>query len=97
MPAAARVGDLGVPHCSPYVIATGSTDVVINGRPAARVGDVSTPHLIPGGRRCGTHLAPIVVGSTSVLINGRPAAFVGSYLAGCTFVATGSADVIIGL
>ena len=96
MPAAARQGDLGVPHCSPYVIATGSTDVVINGRPAARVGDVSTPHLIPGGRRCGTHLAPIVVGSPSVLINGRPAAFVGSYLAGCTFVATGSADVVVG-
>jgi len=96
MPAAARVGDLGVPHCSPYVIATGSTDVVINGRPAARVDDVSTPHLLPG-RPCPTHVAPIVIGSTSVLINGRPAAYVGSYLAGCTFVATGSADVVVGL
>jgi uncharacterized Zn-binding protein involved in type VI secretion len=96
MPAAARLGDLGVPHCGPYVIATGSTDVVINGRPAARVGDVSTPHLVPA-RICFTHVAPIVVGSTSVVINGRPAAFVGSYLAGCTFVATGSTDVIVGL
>ena len=96
MPAAARLGDLGVPHCSAYVIATGSTDVVINGRPAARVGDVSTPHLIPGGRRCGTHIAPIVTGSSSVIINARPAAFVGSKLAGCTAVATGSSDVIIG-
>lgn len=96
MPAAARLGDLGVPHCSPYVIATGSTDVNINGRPAARVGDVSTPHLVPA-RRCFVHIAPIVLGSPSVLINGRPAAFVGSYLAGCTFVATGSGDVIVGL
>lgn len=96
MPAAARQGDLGVPHCSAYVIATASSDVVINGRGAARVGDVSTPHLIPAGRKCVVHRAPIVVGSTSVLINGRPAAFVGSYLAGCTFVATGSDDVVIG-
>ena len=96
MPAAARRGDAGVPHCSAYVIATASSDVLINGRGAARVGDVSTPHRVPG-RKCGTHLASIVVGSNSVLINGRPAATVGSYLAGCTVVATGSADVIIGL
>ena len=95
MPAAARRGDAGVPHCSAYVIATASSDVLINGRGAARVGDVSTPHRVPA-RICFTHLAPIVIGSTSVLINGRPAAFVGSYLAGCTFVATGSSDVIIG-
>lgn len=95
MPAAARQGDLGVPHCSPYAIATGSTDVLINGRPAARVGDFSVPHLRPG-RKCRPHIASIAIGSTSVLINGRPAAFVGSYLAGCTFVATGSTDVIVG-
>ena len=96
MPAAARQGDLGIPHCSPYVIATASGDVIINGRGAARVGDVSTPHLRPGGKRCPIHMASIVLGSTSVTINGRPAAFVGSYLLGCTFVATGSGDVIIG-
>lgn len=96
MPAAARLGDLGIPHCSPYVIATASTDVTINGRGAARVGDLSTPHLKPGAP-CPIHVAPIVIGSTSVLINGRPAAFVGSYLAGCTLVATGSSDVIVGI
>lgn len=95
MPAAARFGDLGVPHCSPYVIATGSTDVFINGRPAARVGDISSPHKVPA-RICFNHVAPIVIGSTSVFINGRPAAYVGSYLAGCTFVATGSTDVVTG-
>jgi len=96
MPAAARVGDLGVPHCSPYTIATGSLDVLINGRPAARVGDFSVPHLIPAGRKCRPHIASIAIGSTSVLINGKPAAYVGSYLAFCTFVATGSLDVIVG-
>ena len=95
MPAAARRGDAGVPHCSPYVIATASSDVLINGRGAARVGDVSTPHLRPA-KKCPPHVAPIITGSRSVLINGRPAATVGSKLALCTMVATGSFDVIIG-
>lgn len=95
MPAAARQGDAGVPHCSSYVIATGSADVKINDRGAARLGDVSTSHLKPA-KKCGSHTAPIIVGSSSVFINGRPAAYVGSKLGGCTAVATGSADVVIG-
>lgn len=96
MPAAARKGDPGVPHCSAYVIASGSGDVNINGRPAARQGDVSTSHLRPGGKKCPGHVAPIARGSSSVNINGRPAARVGDSLAGCTRVAAGSGDVIIG-
>lgn len=96
MPAAARQGDAGVKHCSSYVIATGSGDVIINGRGAARVGDSSTPHLRPGGKRCVAHQSSISQGSGSVYINGRPAARVGDALGGCTQVATGSADVIIG-
>lgn len=96
MPAAARVGDPGVPHCSAYVIATGSTDVSINGRPAARVGDLSAPHLRPAGIICVTHVAPIVKGSSSVFINGRPAARQGDPLGGCTSVALGSPNVNIG-
>lgn len=96
MPAAARRGDAGVPHCSGYVIGTASSDVLINGRGAARVGDVSTPHLRPGGKVCVIHVAPIVSGSSSVFINGRPAARVGDPLGTCTRVATGSSDVIIG-
>ena len=96
MPAAARQGDAGIPHCSPYVIASGSADVKINGRGAARVGDTSAPHLVPA-RRCFNHTATVSRGSGSVFINGRPAATVGSSLTGCTAVATGSADVIIGL
>ena len=95
MPAAARRGDAGVPHCSGYTIASGSADVLINGRGAARQGDVSTPHLRPA-KKCPRHVAPISGGSSSVFINGRPAARVGDGLAGCTRVATGSGDVIIG-
>ena len=95
MPAAARRGDAGVPHCSGYTIATASADVIINGRGAARVGDVSTPHLRPGSP-CPGHVAPISKGSSSVFINGRSAARVGDPLSSCTRVATGSGDVIIG-
>ena len=95
MPAAARRGDAGVPHCSGYTIATASADVIINGRGAARKGDVSTG-LRPGGKKCPGHVAPISGGSSSVFINGRPAARIGDGLAGCTRVATGSTDVIIG-
>lgn len=95
MPAAARRGDAGIPHCSGYVIATASGDVIINGRGAARVGDVNTPHLRPG-RPCPVHVVPIVSGSGSVFINGRQAARVGDPFASCTRVATGSSDVIIG-
>lgn len=96
MPAAARQGDSGVVHCSGYTIANGSSDVLINGRGAARVGDTSTSHQKPGGRRCGTHSAAISSGSSTVRINGRAAARVGDALAGCTSIASGSGDVIIG-
>jgi uncharacterized Zn-binding protein involved in type VI secretion len=97
MPAAARKGDAGVPHCSGYVITSGSPTVLINNRPAARVGDVSTPHLIPSRRKCAPHVAAIVTGAPTVLINGRPAARIGDKLAGCTVIAQGSFNVFIGL
>jgi uncharacterized Zn-binding protein involved in type VI secretion len=96
MPAAARQGDAGVPHCSGYTIASGSPTVLINGRPAARVGDTSAPHLKPAHGTCVTHTASIDNGSATVLINGQPAARVGDSLAGCTSIAQGSADVFIG-
>ena len=96
MPAAARLGDPGIPHCSPYVIGTASSDVLINGRGAARVGDFAVPHLKPCGVNCCVHVPPIVTGSLSVFINGRPAARQGDYLAGCTLIALGSGDVNIG-
>ena len=91
----ARLGDQGVPPCSGFGIAQGSPTVFVNLKPAARLGDLSTPHLRPGNP-CPPHVAPISSGSPTVFVNGRPLARVGDGLAGCTFVATGSATVFAG-
>jgi len=96
MPAAARKGDPGVVHCSGFVIAQGSPDVRINNQPAACVGNSTTAHLIPARRRCGAHTSTIARGSSTVFINGKPAARVNDPLSGCTRVARGSPDVVIG-
>ena len=98
VPAAARKGDQGIPHCSGYTISAGSGDVYINGIAAARQGDNSTPHLKPGPGQppCSTHSASISRGSESVFVNGKALARVGDPLAGCTSVAQGSPDVFAG-
>lgn len=96
MPAAARKGDPGVVHCSGFVIAQGSPDVTINNQPAARVNDPSTAHLIPARRRCAAHVSAIAAGSKTVFINGKPAARVNDPFSGCTRVARGSPDVVVG-
>lgn len=95
MPAATRVGDPDVPHCSPMVRAMGSHDVFVNGRPWSRQGDMNTPHLLPGNP-CPTHSAPIAIGSRTVFVNGRGAGRVGDPLLACTAVAGGSHDVMAG-
>ena len=95
MPAAARVGDSNVPHCSGHNMAQGSDSVFINGRQAVRVGDLTTGHLLPGVP-CPGHSAPVQRGSSSVFINGRAAARVGDPISGCTSIAQGSPDVFIG-
>ena len=94
----ARLGDQGVPHCSPFVIAKGSPTVFVNLKPAARLGDISTPHLKPGPGNppCSPHTAPISKGSLTVFVNGLPMARIGDSLAGCTFVASGSPTVFAG-
>lgn len=96
MPAAARVGDLNVPHCSGHRMATGSIDVFINNRRACRQGDITTLHLRPCGRFCCNHAPPVARGSRSVQINNRPAARVGDAISSCTLIAQGSNNVIIG-
>jgi uncharacterized Zn-binding protein involved in type VI secretion len=93
MPAAARKGDMCVPHCSPYSTSGGSNNVLINGKPANRVGDSVQIHLVKVGKYCAPHAPSISSGSKTVFINGRPAAFVGSKT--CTKIATGSRDVFI--
>lgn len=92
----ATIGSRGVPHCSPYTIATGSPNVFVNGLPVATLGSISTPHLKPAGRKCFPHVAAVTTGSTSVFVNGKPMARVGDSLAMCTFIATGSPTVFVG-
>ena len=91
----ARSGDQGVPHCSGFSIAEGSTTVFVNLTPAARLGDLSTPHLRPG-KPCRPHVAVISSGSSTVFVNGKPLARVGDGLAGCTSIASGSSTVFAG-
>jgi len=96
VPAAARKGDQGIPHCSGYTIDTGSEDVFINSIAAARQGDNATAHQLPGGTTCPTHAPPIAQGSESVFVNGKALARLGDPLSGCTSIAQGSPDVFVG-
>lgn len=95
MPAATRIGDDDVPHCSPMVRAEGSPDVFVNGIPWSRESDVNTPHLLPPVP-CPTHTAPIAIGSTTVFVNNLGAGRVGDAITACTSVAEGSPDVFAG-
>lgn len=95
MPAATRIGDADVAHCSGMVRAAGSPNVFVNGIPWSRQGDVNTTHLLPGVP-CPAHAAPIAVGSTTVFINNKGAGRVGDAIAGCTAVAAGSPNVFCG-
>ena len=95
MPAATRVGDPDVAHCSSMTRAAGSPNVYVNGIPWSRQGDPNTTHLVPPFP-CGPHTAPISVGSTTVFINGKGAGRVGDAITGCTSVAGGSPNVFAG-
>ena len=95
MPAATRVGDSDVAHCSGMVRAVGSGNVFVNGRPWSRQGDVNTVHLLPGSP-CPAHAAPIAVGSSTVKVNGKGAGRVFDALSGCTLVSGGSDNVFAG-
>ena len=70
MPAATRIGDADVTHCSGMVRAQGSGDVFVNSIPWSRQGDVNTVHLLPGAP-CPPHAAPIAIGSTTVFVNSK--------------------------
>ncbi|MFP1922584.1 PAAR domain-containing protein [Lonsdalea quercina] len=99
MPSAARLGDSCSGHgCFPATpIIQGSSDVIINGKPAARKGDMVLLHACP----CPTmphalHPRSISAGSSNVIINGKAAARVGDAIGCGGSVAAGSGDVIIG-
>jgi hypothetical protein len=95
MPAATRVGDADVAHCSGMTRAVGSPNVFVNGIAWSRQGDNNTGHLLPGDP-CPSHSAPIATGSTTVFVNGKGAGRVGDAITGCTSVAAGSSDVFAG-
>jgi len=76
--------------------AVGSGNVFVNGIAVSRQSDVNTGHLLPGGRSCPSHAAPIATGSTTVFINNLGCGRVGDAIAGCTSVAAGSSNVFAG-
>lgn len=93
MPAATRIGDADIPHCSGMVRAQGSPDVFVNLIPWSRQGDMNTGHLLPPVP-CPAHQAPIVIGSVTVFVNNKGAGRIGD--ATCTAVAQGSTNVFAG-
>ena len=95
MPAAARIGDADLVHCSLPHRAEGSPTVFVNGIAWSRQGDRNDPHLLPGAP-CPAHQAPIAVGSTTVFINGKGAGRIGDAITACTAVAEGSPNVFCG-
>ena len=96
MPAVCRKGHADLPHCSGMVRFGSSENVRVNGIGVSRQYDVNTPHLVPVGRFCVTHAAPITMGSTTVKVNGRGCGRIFDSIAGCTWVAEGSPNVFAG-
>lgn len=96
MPAATRIGDADVSHCSGMTRAVGSPNVFVNGIAWSRQGDVNTVHLLPGSPVCPPHAAPITSGSSTVKVNGLGAGRVGDAITSCTSVAAGSPNVFAG-
>ena len=95
MPAATRIGDADIPHCSGMTRAKGSSNVFVNGIAWSRQGDVNTVHKKPGVP-CPPHTAPISTGSTTVFVNTKGAGRVGDAITACTSVAAGSPNVFAG-
>ena len=95
MPAATRIGDADVPHCSPMDRAEGSINVFVNNIKWSCQGDVNTPHLVPP-ILCPTHAMPIAIGSTTVFVNGDGAGRVDDAITAWTWVSEGSPNVFAG-
>ena len=95
MPAATRIGDADVPHCSGMTRSQGSPDVFVNSIAWSRQGDVNTSHLLPPAV-CPSHAAPITTGSTKVFVNSKGGGRIGDAISSCTSVAAGSSNVFVG-
>ena len=97
MPAATRIGDADVPHCSGMTRAVGSPNVYVNSIKWSRQGDVNTTHLFPPNiPPCPSHAAAIASGSSTVKVNNVGAGRIGDGISGCTSVAAGSSNVFAG-
>ena len=95
MPAATRIGDADVAHCSAMTRQEGSPNVFVNGIKWSRQGDVNTTHVLPPVP-CPAHAAPIASGSATVKVNTKGAGRIGDAISGCTSVAAGSSNVFAG-
>ena len=95
MPAATRIGDADIPHCSEMVRAIGSPNVFVNSIAVSRQTDINTVHLLPGAP-CPPHVAPITTGSTTVKVNDLGCGRIGDSVSSCTSVAAGSENVFAG-
>ena len=95
MPAATRIGDADVSHCSGMTRAEGSPTVYVNAIKWSRQGDNNTTHLKPPVV-CPSHAAPIATGSSTVKVNTKGAGRIGDGISGCTSVAAGSSNVFAG-
>ena len=95
MPAATRIGDADIPHCSPMERNEGSPNVFVNSIKWSRQGDVNTSHLVPPAP-CILHVKPIAIGSTTVFVNNKGAGRIGDAITACTYVAAGSPNVFAG-
>jgi len=96
MPAATRIGDLDITHCSTPARAQGATRTYVNGIPWSCQGHINTPHLIPNDDPCSIHVAGISSGSSTVKVENLGAGRVGDSISGCTSVASGSPNVFAG-
>ena len=88
MPAATRIGDADVAHCSAMTRAEGSANVFVNDIKWSCKDDKNILHDIPDGDECSKHQAAITTGSTTVFVNGDRAGRIGStgrscYYGGC--------------
>ena len=95
MPAATRIGDADVAHCSAMTRAEGSANVFVNDIKWSCKDDKNTNHDLPGDP-CPKHQAAITTGSTTVFVNGDGAGRIGDVISGCTSVAAGSSNVFAG-
>lgn len=96
MTAVTRITDLDIVHCSLPVRAIGSPNVFVSGLPWSSTTQTNIPHLIPAGKFCVVHVAPIGIGSSSVFVNGLSAGRIGAPLITCTATAAGSPNVFCG-